>query len=617
MLLTVTEMNTPRPIELLAPARDAEVAIEAIKHGADAVYMGASSHGARASAGNTLADIGRVTDYAHRFGARVYVTVNTIIYDSELMQVERLVGDLYRTGVDALIVQDMALLRMDIPPIALHASTQCDIRTPEKARFLQDVGFSQLVLARELSLEETAVIHRATDVPLETFVHGALCVSYSGDCQAGYATMRRSANRGECPQICRHRFDLIDGSGHTIIAGKHLLSMRDLNRSAHLAAMLEAGISSFKIEGRLKDAAYVKNVTGAYRRMLDEIIDSDPQRYVRSSAGVSDLTFTPDLSKSFNRGYTDYFTTSARPAARMAAVDTPKWVGEPVGKVTGGTPQRIEVRLTAELANGDGLGFFDHNREFHGFRVNRVAGNTLYPAQPVSVAAGTTLYRNSDRLRASMLEADTATRLIDVNMTLRATGRGIALDIADTHEHRASAAVDIALQEARTPQEAGRREVLSKTGDTIYRVAGISDTAGNAFIPRSVLASLRRSATEALDRAIAATHRYDYRRKELPDAPLPQGAALSYHDNVSNRMALDFYRSHGAAEVQPAVESSMPETDGMRVMTTRYCLRREYGRCLRTPKGREWPGELYLQSGPMRFRLHFDCAACRMKVLTT
>lgn len=616
--MTKARQNSPRPIELLAPAKNADIAIEAIRHGADAVYMGASSHGARAAAGNSASDIRRVVEYAHRFGARVYVTVNTIIYNDELDSVEKLVSELYRTGVDALIVQDMGLLRMNLPPVALHASTQCDIRDVAKARALAAAGFSQLVLARELTLDETAAIHQAVDLPLEAFVHGALCVSYSGDCQAGFATMSRSANRGECPQICRHKFDLTDAYGNVLIKDKHLLSLRDLNRSAMLGRMLEAGISSFKIEGRLKDVAYVKNVVGAYRRMLDEIISSNPDKYRRSSYGHSELTFTPDLQQSFNRGYTEYFTVAPRPDIRMASIDTPKWIGQPVGKTIRSRGSRIDVRLTTDIANGDGLGYFDSRREFHGFRVNKAEGNTLFAAQPVDIPAGTTLYRNNDRKLTALLETDSARRQVDIRFALRTTPAGLALDVTDEAGHYATTTTDYQADQARSPQQATRREVLCKTGDTIYRVSEIEDAAGDLFIPRSILADLRRKALETLDKTVAATYPYDYRRPEDRQAMLYGDRLLTYHDNIANRKAAAYYRDHGAQATPPSMETSGKKpAPGTRVMTTRYCLRREMGRCLRSENGQSWPTELFLQSGPMRFRLEFDCRNCRMKVLTT
>ena len=599
----------------MAPAKNAAIAIEAIKHGADAVYIGASSHGARFAAGNSLEDIAQVVSFAHQYMAKVYVTINTLIYDSELSQVEKLIHSLYRIGVDALIVQDMAILGMKLPPIALHASTQCDIRTPEKAEFLERVGFSQLVLARELTLEETAAIHSRVKAPLEAFVHGALCVSYSGDCQAGFATMGRSANRGECPQICRHKFDLIDGDGNTLIKGKHLLSLRDLNRSQMLAEMLEAGVSSFKIEGRLKDSDYVKNVVAAYRRQLDSIIAANPDKYTRSSIGYSEITFTPDLNASFNRGYTDYFTRERRPNVKMASVDTPKWIGIPVGKVISTSGNRIKAKLSQQLTNGDGLGYFDSNRDFFGFRLNRVDGSTLIAAQPVNIPSGTTLYRNKDHKRQQTLDSATAIRIIYVDMTLSSTAWGIALEVTAENGARAAVTTEIELSPARTPQEQTRREVLSKTGDSIFRVKNLTDSAGYFFIPKSTLADIRRRAIDALLRSIRSAYRYDYRIAEQTDAPLPQGTSLTYHDNIANRMAAKFYHKHGATNIAPSIETAPTGNDRIRVMTTRYCLRREYGCCLRTANGKKWPQELYLQSGPMRFDVEFDCKNCQMHIM--
>ncbi len=611
-----TSLNSyRRHVELLAPARNAEIAIEAIKHGADAVYMGAVNYGARAAAGNSIEDIASVVDFAHRFNVRVYVTVNTIVFDSELADVEAMVWNLYRMGVDALIVQDMSLLRLKLPPIALHASTQCDIRDVAKARFLEAVGFSQLVVARELSLDEMAEICRNVTVPVEAFVHGALCVSYSGDCQAGYAAMRRSANRGECPQICRQMFDLTDGMGRKLIEGRHLLSLRDLNRSSALAEMLDAGVTSFKIEGRLKDAGYVKNVVGAYRGMLDKIIAANPDRYVRSSSGYSEISFTPDLGKSFNRGYTEYFTRSARPQSEMASFDTPKWIGIPVGKAVSSSGKTVRARLTAQIANGDGLGFFDKDRRFHGFRVNKVDGDRLIAARPVDVPARAMLYRNSDRLLSARLESETAQRYLDITMTLRPVAWGIALDVeCPDSGDRATVAVAVEKAPARTPQEGMRADLLSKTGDTVFRVSEIIDSAGDIFIPKSRLADLRRKALESLLRAMTAKYKFDYRRPESSDAEAPQGTVLTYHDNVSNRLAEAFYRDHGVLTVGRALEVGTAVAPETRVMTTRYCLRRECGYCLKTEAGCSWPSELYLQSGPMRFRLKFDCAACRMQI---
>ncbi len=610
-------MDKRRQIELLAPAKNAEIAIEAIRHGADAVYIGAPSHGARQAAANSMADIARAVDYAHRFRARIYVTLNTLIYPDEITAVERLVGALYRIGVDALIVQDMGLLRMNIPPIALHASTQCDIRTPEKARFLADAGFSQLVLPREMTLDEMKAVREAVpgNVALEAFVHGALCVSYSGDCQAGFATQGRSANRGECPQICRHKFDLIDASGRKLIQGRHLLSLRDLNRSELIPQMMDAGVTSFKIEGRLKDAAYVKNTVAAYRAAIDRAIAANPDKYVRASIGDSEISFRPDLNESFNRGYTSYFTTGPRPDMKMASTLSPKWIGVAVGRVITCSPKAIKARLDTDIANGDGLGFFNPEGLFQGFRVNRVEGNMLYPASPQAIRPGTQLYRNHNRLREEKLDGDTARRTIDIDMTLRLIPSGIALDINDRYGHSASATLDMPHDEARRPQAEARRNTLAKLGDTDFRLKSLDDRTGMTFIPLSQLAALRRHAVAALECGIISAHPYDYRRPEITEAKWPGPEALTYHDNVANPLSERFYHEHGATSIEPALEQQKGNFKGRRIMTTRYCLRRETGHCLLTPQGSQWPSELYLQSGPDRFRLQFDCASCQMHLI--
>ncbi|MDE6085487.1 MAG: U32 family peptidase [Muribaculaceae bacterium] len=387
-------MKNKRKIELLAPARNADIAIAAIDHGADAVYMGASHHGARSQAGNSIDDIERVVEYAHRFNVRVYITLNTLVYDSELQEVKELIYDLYHVGVDALIVQDMALLEMDLPPIALHASTQCDIRTPEKARFLQDSGFSQLVLARELTLDEIKAIKDVTSVPLEAFVHGALCVSYSGNCQASYLLTGRSANRGECAQMCRLPYDLIDGKGKTIMSGAHLLSLKDMNRIDNLYDMICAGVDSFKIEGRLKDMEYIKTVVAAYRKELDRIISLHPDTLERSSIGKSDFSFMSSLNESFNRGYTEYFLNQRRPKVSMATFESPKSIGTKVGKVLKCDGKTLIVKSNDIFNNGDGFSYKAQDGTMRGFRINRADGNILILNSPLNIPPGTTLYRN-------------------------------------------------------------------------------------------------------------------------------------------------------------------------------------------------------------------------------
>lgn len=604
-------------IELLAPARDADTAIEAIKHGADAVYIGASSHGARSAAGNSVEDIARVVDYAHRFNARVYVTLNTLIYDNEVAQVERLVTALYNIGVDALIVQDLGLLRMNIPPIALHASTQCDTRDVDKARLLHSAGFSRIVVAREMSIAGIDEIHREIPgVEIEAFVHGALCVSYSGDCRASLVTTGRSANRGECAQFCRYSYDLIDGDGKTLINDKHLLSLRDMNRSAQLFGMMEAGVNSFKIEGRLKDTPYVKNITAYYSRLLDDIIALNPDRFRRTSRGETTVNFTPDPTRSFNRGFTDYFTAGApRRDYKIASIDTPKWHGSKVAVVKGNRGKGLLVNPLAELHNGDGLGYFDIGRRFRGFRLNRVEnGNLLFPATPLSLRPGTELYRNLDKAFSDTLSGETATRTISFSITLRIAGGGniIALDASDCRGNNITVTTELTPSQARSPQEAARLKALSKTGGTIYTVASVDDRCGDIFIPLSTLSSLKRSALDALDSAQLATYRRELRLPEDKSAVTP--LSLSFHDNVANEKARAFYKSHGTKQIEPASEVKNSLSSGDRVMTCRYCLRREMGYCLKTPEGKKWKEPLTLRSDSVEFQLKFDCKACQMHV---
>lgn len=613
-------------LELLAPARDAATAFAAIDHGADAVYIGGPAFGARLAACNSLDDIASVVSYAHRFGVRVYVTLNTIIYEHELEEMQRLTYELYRIGVDALIVQDMALLMPGTAPIELHASTQTDARTPEKAAMLARAGFAQIVLPREFSLDEIARTHAAApEARLEVFVHGALCVSYSGDCQAGFATTGRSANRGECPQVCRLRFRLTDGRGRDVVppdggsSERHWLSLADMNRLDRLADLAAAGVTSFKIEGRLKSSAYVKEVTAAYSQALDRLIESNPGRFRRSSHGRVRLTFKPDTAAAFNRGFTTYFLT---PDARtgISSTLTPKWTGQPVGSTLQCNGGRIRARLSAALNPGDGLVWLDGKGELHGFRVNKVEGDVIHTPAGADVPArpGIKLMRNNDARHQAMLQRDdTARRTMRLDMTLRLSAdRRVVLDLKDERGCGVTLASDQRAEDtARTPQDAARRKVLERLGDTPYELGTLDDRAGDAFIPASQLAELRRRAIEALD-GVWETVRPVARRKPAALSPGEfENMRLGYHDNVANSLARRFYESHGAVVEHQALEVE-PQTAGpLRVMTTRYCLRRELGACLRRPEqASKLPPELFLEAPLGRFRLHFDCANCQMQI---
>ncbi len=617
MIKFAEEMGDVRKIELLAPARDASTAIEALKHGADAVYMGATSHGARAQAGNAIDDIRRVVDYAHRFAARVYVTVNTLVYDDEIAAVERMVRELYDARVDALIVQDMSLLRMNLPPIALHASTQCDIRTPEKARFLEQVGFSQLVLARELTLNEIAEIRRETTVPLEAFVHGALCVSYSGRCQISEALYHRSANRGECAQVCRYAFDLEDENGNVLLKDKHLLSLRDLNRSEDVERMIDAGVSSFKIEGRLKDTAYVKNVVAYYRRRLDEIIGGRDD-LERASAGTTELTFEPCLEKSFNRGFTQYFLDERRPrnGQKMASIDTPKSRGEAVGEVEKVIGAQVVAKAECEFHNGDGLMFAAADGTMVGARVNEAAGRTLRMRAPIDIKPGAKIFRNFDKKFCDILAKESAVRWIGVRMKLECNGSGLCLTATDEMGNEASAKLthNETFQNAKRNQSERQREELGKLGNTIYRLTQC-DVVGDKFVPVSMISQLRHEVVEKLGAVQTENYNAAERRPEDCLAKYPS-EALESQDNVANSMAREFYADHGVKEFAKAIETEVaPRLADRVLMHTRYCLRRELGMCLKERGGNAYRGKLYLVAGERRFEVKTDCEMCEMRII--
>lgn len=585
--------NTPRRLELLAPARDTETARQAILHGADAVYIGASSHGARAAAANSLDDLKRLVDFAHPFRAKIYATVNTIVYDNELTKVERLIADLYRIGIDALIVQDMGILRLDIPPIELHASTQCDTRTPQKARWLEQMGFSQIVVARELTIGEIEEICRSVSVPVECFIHGALCVSYSGRCHASLACGGRSANRGECAQMCRLPYTLTDANGKVLARDKYLLSMHDLNASRNLESLIRAGASSFKIEGRLKDAAYVKNVTAYYSQLLDTFIAEHPGEYVRAAAGRSQISFTPDPARSFNRGFTD-FCQSRRRNADLASIETPKALGQPIADIS-------------EINNGDGLSWFGREG-FTGTRVNRVADGKVLTADGRRIPAGTRLYRTFDVKWEKEMARNSASRKIAVDMTLDLHG----LTLSD--ERGAYARVPFAPTTAEARTTPDRRKVFEKLGDTIYRLRTFTDLSGETtFIPNSELAEVRRAGLAALNTAAEAIYPFSYRRPENPDAKYP-AAELDYRDNVSNNLAEKLYRSHGVERIERAAEQTRSSLKGKTVMTSRHCILRQLGRCLRFDN-RKTALPLTLSGARDKFLVDFDCRRCEMKII--
>ena len=614
-----------RPIELLAPAKNADCGIEAIRHGADAVYIGAPRFGARAAAGNSIEDIARLVSFAHQFRARVYVAVNTILQDEELKDTEAMVWDLYRAGADALIVQDMALLQLNLPPIPLHASTQMDNRSTEKVRFLQQQGFSQVVLARELTLQQIRTIHEACpSVPLEVFVHGALCVSYSGQCYVSQHCFNRSANRGNCAQFCRLKFNLVDTDGRIIEQDKHLLSLKDMNQSDQLEQILAAGASSLKIEGRLKDMAYVKNVTAYYSQKLNAIIRNHPE-YVRASSGESTYSFRPQLEKSFNRGFTHYFLNGRK--ADIFSFNTPKSLGEEMGYVKEIRGKSIIVAGVKPFNNGDGLCFMDENGKLQGFRVNRVDdSNKIYPVEMPQIKPRTRLYRNFDQEFDRLLSKPSAERVLGVRWRVGEYPDGFVLTLKD--EDGVSVSVPFAMEkeQARSPQDVNIYKQLSKLGGTIFECEAVDlDLQDNWFVPSSLWAEWRRQVVDRLMQARRVNFPVLYRKipteftktlranQKKEDKPL-QGVQLTYLANVMNRRAEAFYTSLGAVVSEPAYEKKEPK-DAV-LMFCKHCLRFSMGWC---PKngGRRSPFRepYYLVSGDgRRFRLEFDCKQCQMKV---
>lgn len=620
-------MMKQRKIELLAPAKNLECGIEAVNHGADAVYIGAPKFGARAAAVNSLEDIAALVAYAHLYNVRIYVTVNTILKEEELAETEKMIWELYRIGVDALIVQDMGITRLNLPPIPLHGSTQMDNRTPEKVRFLADAGFRQVVLARELSLQEIRRIHEACpETPLEVFVHGALCVSYSGQCYVSQACFGRSANRGECAQFCRLPFSLVDADGKTIVRDKHLLSLKDLNQSEVLEDLLDAGASSLKIEGRLKDVSYVKNVTAAYRSKLDAIF-ARRKEYVRASSGTCRFDFTPQLDKSFSRGFTHYFLQGRD--REISSFDTPKSLGEEMGTMKEQRGNYLTVAGVKPFHNGDGVCFLDEQGRLQGFRINRVDGNKLYPAGDVPrIKPRTRLFRNFDQEFERILARKSAERKIGVGWELADTSSGFALTVADEDGNRITLSFPYPKELARTPQPENLRTQLGKLGNTPFEVMPLGGTdspsattapaiainlSQNWFIPASVIADWRRQAIDKLTAARRITYRRELHVWKPTRHRFP-ATSLTYLGNVMNTAARSFYQAHGVASVEPAYErQAVPEAV---LMFCKHCLRYSMGWCPTHQKGHSPYREPYYLVGTdgKRFRLTFDCKNCQMKV---
>jgi collagenase-like PrtC family protease len=622
-------------LELLSPARDADIGIEAVNHGADAVYIGGPSFGARTSADNRVQDIARLVRHAHRLNSRVFVTLNTILRDDELEPARKLAWQLYDAGVDALIIQDMGLLEIDLPPIQLHASTQTDIRTPEKARFLQDVGLSQIVLARELTIEQIKAIRVQTNCTLEFFVHGALCVAYSGQCYISHAHTGRSANRGDCSQACRLPYQVVDDRGRFVAHDKHVLSMKDNNQSANLAALVDAGIRSFKIEGRYKDAAYVKNITAHYRKLIDELLEQRPE-LSRASSGRTTFTFNPDPNQNFNREFTDYFVQGRK--ADIGAFDSPKNPGRHLGYVTQVGPNWVELTTTEPgtvLHNGDGLCYYDLQKELVGMAINRAEPASplrldqwrVYPKDPIDglrdLRKGTELNRNRDMNWVRTLEKKSSERRLGVWVDLSETASGFALRLTDEDGHSATAQAAAPKELARnaTQAVASLREHLARFGTTIFEPIDISlNLSAPWFIPASILNPLRRDAADALEAARAAAYQRPPRATPMEPAESYPEDTLTYLANVFNDKARDFYARHGVKVIAAAYESHEEEGE-VSLMITKHCVRFSLSLCPKQAKGvtgvqgtvRAEP--LTLINGKEKLTLRFDCKPCEMHVV--
>jgi putative protease len=622
-------------LELLSPARTADIGIEAVNHGADAVYIGGPSFGARSSAENSVQDIARLVTHAHRYNSRIFLTLNTILRDDELEAARRLCWQAYDAGVDALIIQDMGLLEIDLPPIQLHASTQTDIRTPEKARFLQDAGLSQIVLARELTLEQIRDIRAQTHCALEFFVHGALCVAYSGQCYISHAHTGRSANRGDCSQACRLPYQVTDSQGRFVAHDKHVLSMKDNNQSVNLAALVDAGIRSFKIEGRYKDLAYVKNITAHYRRLLDELIEQRPE-LARASSGKTTFTFTPDPDQNFNREFTDYFVQGRK--EDIGAFDTPKNPGRHLGYVNKVGPDFVELTVSqpgTQLNNGDGLCYYDLQKELVGLAINRaeplgplsVDQWRVYPKDEIAtlkdLRKGTELNRNRDMNWVRMLDKKSSDRRIALWARLSETAKGFELHLTDEDGHQGQARVTAEKSPARDAAQATTtlREQLARFGTTIFEPIDIQlELQQPWFIPASTLNGLRREAVATLEAARLGAYERPLRASPVePPAIYPEDT-LSYLANVYNDKARAFYAKHGVQVIAAAYESHEEEGE-VSLMITKHCVRFSLSLCPKQAKGvtgvqgtvRAEP--LTLINGKEKLTLRFDCKPCEMHVV--
>lgn len=604
-------------LELLSPAKDLETGIAAIDCGADAVYIGAPQFGARAAAGNSLEDISKLVDYAHKYWVKVYVTVNTVLYDDELDEVQKLINQLYEMKVDAVIFQDMSLLEMDIPPVQLFASTQTHNYEIERIKFLDRLGIKRIILARELTLDEIKKIRSEVNTELEFFVHGALCVSLSGQCYMSHELTGRSANRGECAQNCRLPYSLVDANGKVMIENKHLLSLRDLNLSAYLNDLVEAGITSFKIEGRLKDVSYVKNITAFYRQQIDDIIRNN-NKYQRASSGYSVIPFEPDPERTFNRGYTTYFFNDR--IDKVSSHDSPKSTGKYLGKVIEVNKRGFVIGTTERISNGDGLCYYDNKGELAGMYVNRIEGNTVYTQELNGIKPGTKIYRNYDHSFEKLLEME-CKRKIKAEITIEEIEEGLKITAKDEDDVTVTEIFKMKKEIAANSKKANdtiKKQVV-KSGETIFEIDLVKISFNKAlFMQTSFINEMRRKILQKLQAGRLEKYKIEVekqrteQRTKNQEPKLPE-SNLDYKFNITNKLSEKFYKEHGALEIEPGFEVQR-DYSGKTVMTCKYCIKDELGLCpFDTDKKVDEP--LFLINESRKYRLHFNCKDCLMEIV--
>ena len=609
-----------QPLELLSPAKNRELGMAAVNHGADAVYIGASGFSARAAAGNDINEIEKLAAYAHFYKAKVYISLNTLIFDHELEEVQKLIRHLWNAGADALIIQDLGILELDLPPIPLFASTQLDNRTVDRVRFLESAGFERVILARELSLREIKEIRQNTGVELETFVHGALCACYSGRCYFSAAIGKRSANRGQCGQPCRLSWTLMNGEGHVLERDRHLLSLKDMNRSDYLYDLVEAGVTSFKIEGRLKDLAYVKNITAYYRKRLDDLL-AGTSGYKAASSGRTELFFVPGPLKTFNRGETDYFLVGRK--GDIQSLNTPKSLGEKIGIVDQVDSRYFNLKGAHDLHNGDGLCFINPSGKLEGFQVNRVDGDKIFPAglqdlKKSRLFPGSIMYRNHDHVFQKKLAGPSSERKVALDLNFFEVPQGFALQGKDEDGNAAEVWLETEKIQAKDGALAlaTLKKQLARLGESSFYLRSLSLPLNPYFVVTRELNRIRRELLEILGQKRSENYVRQLAKPRPEVLPFP-GSHLDFAANVANSKAREFYKKRGVKTMDPAFELFQPGP-GTVVMTLRHCILRALGQCRREFRSipEIWKDPLSLENKSGRFQLEFDCTRCEMRIKT-